>query len=180
MYFTPISFVDVWEFVPSLQQRVRFFPKTDGQRLWRIRWAKEEGGDTYVAAAETRRWPELRTFLARIGRLGGTSPPVEFGAISLEMLMPDTALSWSRPEPSEYGEAQLAVRTNPNAMMYAGNEAMHLLPGALTMVARGVHRSAVNLGFYPRIHLIVEFRRKADAVFEEIPIDTPTDEAERP
>lgn len=159
MHFTPLSFVDTWELLPSLHRRIGMFPRTGNHRVWHIRRPKSEGSETYVAASESRKWPELKAFLARLQRLGGATP-IEFGSIAFELLMPDSIVPWQQSPMSEFGEAQLALRTNPQAMVYAGNESAHLLPGALTVINRAVMRSAVNFGAWPRIHLIVEFRVK--------------------
>jgi Aspartyl/Asparaginyl beta-hydroxylase len=157
MYFTTLDFVDTWEFLPSLHKRIGMFPAGIISTVYVRRQRSQDGG--FVSSPDTRKWPELKALLSKLHLLGGATP-VEFGSIAFELLMPDSTVPWCDVPDTGYAEAQLALRTNPQAIVYAGNEAAHLLPGAVTLISRAPKRAAVNFGAWPRIHLIVEFRLK--------------------
>lgn len=166
--FRALGFVDVWDLAPSLRDRLSLFrPGERGERVIPIRWpADESEGAKWVVSGACGRnwgkWPELQSTLNRIQRIGEQiAGKVERGRIFLEMLDPGAQLQW-RTESGPYYErflrAHLPIRTNPAAIMYAGMEFIHLPAGQLTLTVVRTPTSASNLGEWPRVHLVCDFR----------------------
>ena len=175
--FVPIAFLDTFELAASLRRRMGAFVLDPldmlGPRCLKVRGPRTGADDpdddlAFVAYKDAANWPELRATLGRISRIGeATIGGVEFGRVFLELLMPATRLPWDVLVEDRYSERfsrlHLPLRTNPAAIVYAGTEQMHLLPGQLTIVNQRAGVSAVNLGEWPRIHLVVDFKRKEHA-----------------
>ena len=169
IFFSQVAWVDPFELAASLRgTRMALFKGDDRRRLLHIRGPRPNAADAdddlaFVWAKEYARWAELKIVLGHIERFGAKAGGIEFGRIGFEMLMPGRVLPWQRDE-GAYAErfmrAHLPLRTNPSAMIAAGTEMMHLLPGALTVVAHRNYYSAVNHGEQPRVHLIVDFKRR--------------------
>lgn len=164
MFFTQLAFLDVFELACSLRPRLSLFSEADagGRRVMNIRW---RDGEKWLRLKEAAKWPELANTLARIEQIGtAIVGPVERGEVFFEMLDPGAALPWHEyigPHSDEYWRLHLAIRTNPGCMMYAGVEAVNLLPGQIVRVATSVMSSAVNMGEWPRVHLVADWRRAA-------------------
>jgi hypothetical protein len=158
--FTPVAFLETFDLVASLPPRMGLFREAaDGSHMLPLRGrGKEDRLGWYGAYVK---WPEMKNLLGHIKRIGDAQlGEVELGPVFLEMLGPGTALPWGPPTPGLFLRAHLALRTNPAALMFAGLERAHLLPGQLTAVDRGVWSSSVNWGEYARIHLVCDFRKK--------------------
>lgn len=177
--FTPIAFVDTFGLAASLPPRMGLFrPGEEEERVLPIRGFRKDSAPAdmdfiYYARTYTK-WVELKNMLGLLKRLAETRVgPVEFGCVWLEMLDPQTVMQWLQPQTGAYYEgfwrAHLPIRTNPAARMYSGTDAAHLLPGQLTIVNVRVPHSAINLGEWPRVHLVVDFRRKP-GVFKGEPL----------
>lgn len=173
--FTPIVFLDTFDLAASLRERMGFFkpvPDQLGVRAIHYRGLKqdtEEEDEQFTGYTVTARWVELANTVKRIKRIGDQfvgGEGIEFGRIFLEMLDPETALPWrvnSAPYFQHFARAHLPLRTNPAARQFVGTESAHLLPGQLTVVNMRGLSSALNLGEDPRVHLVLDFRRKAEA-----------------
>lgn len=166
MNFLPIAFVDTFDLVASLPQRLGEFKGDGGRRVLLLRGqrkgAKPEADDAFVDAAVMRRWPELTNVLERIRLIGAQTGGIELGRIQMEMLFPGCALPWTKDVGAyaqRYERAHLALRVNPGCMLFAGAESLGPLPGNLTVANRRVLNSAINVGESPRVHLVVDFRR---------------------
>jgi hypothetical protein len=162
MNFAFLAFVDVFDFAASLRPRLGLLK---GGRLV-IRGPRKDAADpdddlAFVMAKEAARWPELKTTLSHVERLGDKAGGVDFGRIHLEMLMPGQTLPWSH-ETTPYAEmfqrAHLALRTNPGAALFSGNEAWHVPTGHVVAINRRAPCSAINMGEHSRIHLIIDFK----------------------
>lgn len=167
--FTWVAYLDTWELACSLRPRMNLFREgaEPGTRILRVRFADnpEDEALHFKHHKEFARWTELRTTASRIQRLADATPygPTERGDIFCEMLEPGATLDWQPlvgPYHMRHARLHLPLRTNPRAMMYAGPEALHMLPGSLHVVSAGVPLSAVNLGEWQRIHLVVDLRKK--------------------
>lgn len=160
--FTQIAFLDPYELACSLRPRLALFGEADenGRRSMPIRWQGDEG--RWLRPKEVAKWPELNNTLSRIEQIGMTIVgPVERGRISFEMLDPGAALPWRRetdPYFAEYWRVHMAIRTNPGCILYAGAESVNLWPGQIVRVGQSTPQSAQNLGDWPRIHLVADFR----------------------
>src|SRR5712691_7616392 len=175
MHFTPITFLDVHELAASLRERAGLFKQSpdSGLRLILHRGFKkdtDEAEEMFTGYAVTTKWVELRNVVSRLKRIGDEllgPPGIEWGCIYLEMLDPGAMLSWRPGRTGPYAErfvrAHLPLRTNPGAMLYRGVEGVHLPQGQLAIVSSQVPQSAINLGEWPRVHLIIDFRRKTNA-----------------
>lgn len=151
-----IAFIDTFDLAASLVPRIGEFDHET--RLLELR------------GAPLSRWPEAKRVLSTIKRGGKALWPegVAFGRVFFEMLDPGSVQQWQQGcYDAAYAEAHLrlmlAVRTNPAAMLFVGTQAHHLLPGHLAAVPLTLYRSAVNFGEIPRIHLVADVRREADA-----------------
>lgn len=176
MNFVFVAFIDTFELAASLRTRLGLFPEGGERRVLLLRGPRKDALDPdddigFVPARVVARWPEMGNMIERVRRVGsavmeraGSSPAtLEFGRIYLELLMPGAQLAWPA-ETSAYAErfsrAHLPLRTNPGCLVVAGVEAWQPLPGNLTAVARRVPLYAINCGEQPRVHLIVDFRKK--------------------
>jgi hypothetical protein len=170
--FTPVCWLDTWKLACSLEARWGLFdaetpglPKTIMLRAPR-KGADPEDGAAYVRTREFSRWEECRNVVERIRRIAvATVGEIEFGRIFLELLPAGAVLPWERASggyAEKFLRAHLALRSNPQAIMLSGIEGACLLPGNLTIVSRAMPCSAINLGQAPRVHLVADWRRKAD------------------
>jgi hypothetical protein len=110
------------------------------------------------------KWVELKNFLGRLKREAEkVAGPIDLGHVWLEMLDPGATLPWTT-ESGAYIErhtrVHLALRTNPAATMVSGSEAFSPAPGWVTAVNVRVPCTAVNMGQHPRVHLVLDWRRK--------------------
>ena len=174
-HFTPIVFVDIFDLAASLRERMGLFkPDRVGEHILPIRGNRKDtdpAEDNFVGYANVAKWVELKNALSRIKRLGDERlGEVEVGRIFLEMIAPTLNPGPWRREIDPYFERftrlHLPIRTNPAAMMLAwtGSEApevAHLRPGHLTIINVRVPHTSINLGEWPRIHLVIDFRKKA-------------------
>lgn len=159
-----LGFVDTFALVASLPVRIGLFGKGDGLRTVIVRGPKPgtELEDENFAFFKRAYWPEMKIMLDRLKRLGGPDG-IELGLVSLEMLDPGVALPWDRESGAyaeRYTRAHLALRTNPGALFYCGPEMIHMQPGWVNAINRLAPCSQTNFGEHPRIHLVVDFRRK--------------------
>ncbi len=116
----------------------------------------EPDDEDFVFLASTMgKWVELKNFLGRLKREAEkVVGSIDLGRIHLEMLDPGATLAWateSGPYIERYTRVHLALRTNPGALMVSGNEAASPAPGWHT---------AINVGQHPRVHLVMDFRKK--------------------
>ncbi len=165
--FVPVAFLDTFDLVASLRERMDRFRSTGEAGLTELRVREESSieGKGHVWYKPYAEWPELKATIQTLRGLGDRlagAAGIELGRVFLEMLDPGTTLPWTTEE-SEFVRVEMALRTNPGARLFVGTESTHLLPGQLTIVATGVPRCAVNLGEWPRVHLVVEFRRRETA-----------------
>lgn len=162
--FAVLGFVDSFALAGSLRSRMGMFP-TGTPRVLPIRGQRngtEMADEDFVDRAET--WPELRNMVKLLTRqatrLVGA---VDLGCISMEMLDPGAATAWAS-ESGAYAErwtrAHLALRTNPGAWFYCGGEAAHMQVGFINAVNMLALASQVNFGEFPRVHLVIDFRKK--------------------
>ena len=160
--FTPIAFIDTFDLVASLPPHLGLFIQVaEGRRILLLRWSRKDTDDAFAWHKTYSRWIEAKNMLGQLKRIGDAHlGSFEFGRVFLEMLTPGATLPWRTPEETDFLRAHLPLRTNPQARMYAGTETVHLLPGQLTIVSGGP-QCAINLGSWPRVHLVCDFRKKA-------------------
>lgn len=172
MNFTAIAHLDVHELAASLREKAGLFkpdPEQPGIRIVHHRGFKkgsDEADEMFTGYTATAKWVELANMVKRIRRLGAEE--AEFGRIFLEMLNPGAMLPWAPAETSPYFarflRAHLPLRTSPAAVVYSGAESASLGHGWFTVVNMRVPHCAVNLGEFPRVHLVCDFRRKVAEV----------------
>lgn len=172
MNFTLISFLDTYDLACSLRPRAGMFGGS-GVRTLHLRGPKKGAEDPddesdYGRSREAARWPEFKTLIGRIERLGEQifsnygGGHVEFGRIFLEWLDVGATVPWRKLEGDyfeRFNRLHLALRTNPGCMLYSGVEAIQLPPGQMARMNVMVPHSAVNLGASPRVHLVLDVRR---------------------
>ncbi len=165
--FTPIAFLDTFELAASLRQQIGLFDHETPRILPVIQPRKgaEEEDEDFVMAAGAAKWVAMKNFLGRLKRKGeAIYGPVDLGRVYLEMLDPGVKLPWSEGLTGSYIERysrfHLALRTSPAAIMLAGPEIGSPAMGWLTMVNVRVPSTAANFGEAPRVHLVVDVRKK--------------------
>lgn len=131
----------------------------------RPRRGTEEIDENFARNAETAKWVQLKNAVARLKRAGeAIFGPIDLGHVYLAMLDPGSRLPWTDGMAGAYAERHtrlvLALRSNPAALTISGSEAFSLAPGWLTVVNARVPQAAINLGEWPRVHLVVDFRKK--------------------
>ena len=169
MNFRVLVFVDTWELGCSLHDRMNLFrPVEGGESILPIRWPLDDEAAEPLSWRRTARWQkwvELRNVISRIHRAGEAmiGHPLDLGRIFFELLPSGKVMPW-RTEAGSYYENYLrvhvALRTNPAALMYAGTDAHHSMIGALCLVNAQAPSCAVNFGESPRVHLVIDFRKK--------------------
>lgn len=163
---TLITWLDPFELAASLPPRMGLFKpaETEGVRVLPVR-SQGEGGK-WVGHASTQKWVELANMRSRLKRLGDALlGEVEFGLIFLEMLDPGAVVPWQPcPGEPEWSRLHLVLRTNPGAALLSaepdGVQTASPAPGQVVGVNGRWWLSAVNLGSAPRVHLVVDLRRK--------------------
>ena len=146
--FVPLAELDVWPLSASLRNRMNLF--------------SEEGALTIVGddATDLEKWPNLRNVLSRIGRI---DQDFEIARGMLDLLHPGAARDWDRPTfQAGLSTLHLPIVSNMGCMNYAGTESLRLIPGVLYLTNNAVMCSEVNFGQTPRIHLVLEVRKRAE------------------
>lgn len=109
-------------------------------------------------------WPSARNVLAKIAeshrRRAGLEPV--FGKAMVVSLKAGGHVDWHVDE-GAYAEAHdrfhVCLIPSAGAMMYSGGLGLTLPVGQLTWINNRVLHSAINVGFNPRVHLIVDVRK---------------------
>lgn len=165
--FTPIVFLDIFELAGSLRQQIGLFDHSEPRIMPVIQPRKgtEDEDEDFVMTAAAAKWVACKNFLGRLKRKGETIfGPIDLGRVYLEMLDPGVKLPWSEPLTGGYIERytrlHLALRTNPQAFMLAGTEWASPAMGWLTGVNVRVPSMAANFGEWPRVHLVIDVRKK--------------------
>jgi hypothetical protein len=171
--FAPVTYLDPFEVAASLRTRWGSFRRReDGMSLLPVRGAPEnaddpddEAGFGFYKRAGVRsgKWPEMKTLLDRIERLGEGQ---EFGRVWLELYPAGYRGRWELDD-SAYGtrfsRAYLALRWNPQATLFAGTEWQVLTPGWVTLVNHRAPRSALNGGEWDAVALVIDGRKREAA-----------------
>ncbi len=174
MNFLTVGFIDPFELSASLPRRMGLFK--DGVLMVRGPRAGADDPDDDVAykqLLDVNKWPELKSMLAKIKRIGDSQGGIEFGRIYLELLQPykppvDFCALWMPPGDGyaeRFNRLWMPLRTNPSVMHYSGIESAHLQHGVVTWINRRTPTSAINLGETVAVFLIVDTKiaRKPDA-----------------
>jgi hypothetical protein len=150
--FIELAFLDVWSLSASLRSRMNLLMAspllvhtTDG-------WVEEH----------TEKWPQLRNVVSRVTRLPAAKE-YELGLVTVELLSPGEATAWEMRAPWPLQLLHLPIVTNPAAMVFSGPQGWHIKHGVLTWVNNAVLCSEVNFGEFPRIHLVLEVRKKEES-----------------
>jgi hypothetical protein len=159
---TLCGFLDCFDLVASLRDKANLFkPVEAGEHVFPIRW---DDGGTWKRTRLWQKWAELRNVVSRIQRRGSeVVGPLDLGRIFFEMVPAGVTLPW-RSEGGGYWDhhmrLHLPLRTNPAAFLHFATEMHHLLPGTLHIVNVTAQHAATNAGEWPRVHLVVDLRRK--------------------
>lgn len=173
MNFAAVTYLDPFELAASLRTRWgQFRRQEDGLSILPVRGAPptaddpdDETGFGYFKQAGVRsgRWPELKTMLDRLERLGEGQ---EFGRIWLELL----PAGYRGFEPTldsgysaRFSRAYLALRWNPEAVLLSGRETQTLQPGWVTLVNHRTVFGRINLGEWNAVALVIDGRKKEGA-----------------
>ena len=106
------------------------------------------------------KWGSMRTFLAKCRRLAeGTQ--YELNHARIEQLQPGAVHHWGRLE-DDLILVHVALVTNPGAILFHGNQSLHLPVGAAVAYGVRVWNSAINVGDRGRIHLVLELERREE------------------
>ena len=168
---TLVGFLDAFDLAGSLRQHTNLFkPAEGGEQILPIRW---DDGEVWKRTKLWAKWVELRNVVSRIQRRGSEMiGPLDLGRIFFEMVPAGVVLPW-RAESGAYWENHLRLhmplRTNPAAFLHFATEMHHLMLGTLHLVNVGAEHCAVNRGEWPRVHLVVDVRRKEQVEVGETP-----------
>lgn len=107
------------------------------------------------------RWPEMKRLLTHTASTIGKAKGL--GKVMLVELPPLSGIDWHVDE-GPYAEAHdryhLAIETNPEASLYSGSAAAHVVPGELVWFRTDALHSAANASpSERRLHLIVDVRK---------------------
>ena len=169
--FTPIVFFDTLALASSLERQAAMFDHGTPRLLSvvRPRRGTDEADEDFTWNPAAAKWVQLKNAIARLKRAGETIfGQLDLGHVYLEMLDAGARTPWAEPLTGSYAERYtrlvLALRTNPATLIVAGAEAFSPAPGWLTAVNARVPQCAINLGEWPRVHLVVDFRKKEEKV----------------
>jgi hypothetical protein len=165
--FTPLVFVDTFALTASLERQSGLFDHGTPRILSvvRPRRGTEEADEDFTWNPAAAKWVQLKNAIGRLKRKGeDLFGPIDLGHVYLEMLDAGARTEWEDGLTGPYAERHtrlvLPLRTNPGALMVAGNEAFSPAMGWLTAVNARVPHCAINLGEWPRVHLVVDFRKR--------------------
>lgn len=162
-----LAYLDTFELAASLPRRMG--PFKDGALPIRGPRAGADDPDddvAYVAhmtPTQMNKWPELKSAIARIKRIGDQAGGVEFGRIFLELMPAGIARPWEPPATGyfeRFNRLAVALRTNPGVVHYSGVESLHLAHGVVTWINQRAWRSAINIGETSAILLVVDTKVK--------------------
>jgi hypothetical protein len=170
--FLPLLFVDHIDLAGSLRRHEGLYDH-ETPRILPIRYPRrgtDREDENFVSGprdGEIAKWVAMTSFLGRLKReaekLVG---PIDLGCVFLEMLDPGAAIATEAESGAyieRYTRVHVALRTNPATLMVSGAEASSPAPGWVTAVNVRVPCYAVNMGQHPRVHLVVDFKKKEPA-----------------
>lgn len=109
------------------------------------------------------KWSSLKAVLGKIQRAVDADV---LGKALIVSLKPGGVVDWHTDDGEyfdKYLRFHLALVTNPFSLLYSGGEQRWVMQGELCWLNNRAKHSAVNMGSTPRIHLIVDVKKK-DAV----------------
>lgn len=113
-----------------------------------------------VMSARLDKWASMRVFLAKCRRMAeGTQH--ELISATIEQLQPGEVTIWTK-DPRELIYVEVAIVTNPGALLFHGNQAMHLPVGSAVAYGSKIWSSAINVGDRGRIHLVLELEKRRE------------------
>lgn len=181
MTITPAGFIDPYELAATLRQRAELFPRTGDIRVLPIRGPGRNGDpDDDAAFVWTRgreKWPALTAVLNQFERSASVSGEIEWGRIYFEQLMSGAIIPWTKDDTayaSRFFRTHLALRSNPLTRVYCGVASMLMIVGDVNVLGQRLPTSAINLGETPRVHLVIDFRRKDEYLDIRDPAQTST------
>ena len=159
-----LAFIDPHELIASLPRRVGLFKNG----LLPIRGPRAGADDpdddaAFRQLAKIDGWPELKSAIAKLKRIGDQTGGIEFGRIYLEILPPGAARPWEPPRSGYYerfNRLTVALRTNPGVAHFSGTESAHLAHGVVTWINQRTWTSDINIGETQAVVLVVDSRRK--------------------
>lgn len=169
--FVTLAYLDVFDLAASLRTRWgQFRRQEDGRLLLPIRGEPPNGdpedeskfGWYRQSGVRSGKWPELKALLDRVEREGG----IEFGRIRVEMMQPGYLGSFEIDHSGyagRIGRTILALRWNPQALLYCGGEVNCPQPGMVTLISHRLPCTGINMGEWGAIALVVDSRKKEKA-----------------
>lgn len=167
--FVPLLFVDHIDLAGSLRRYEGLYDHGT-PRILPIRFPRkgtEPEDEDFVSGprdSAIAKWVELKNFLGRLKREAEKlTGPIDLGLVFLDMLDPGATLPWTTESGvyiERFTRVHLALRTNPATLMVSGCETASPALGWVTAVNVRVPCTAINLGQHPRVHLVVDFKKK--------------------
>lgn len=157
----PLTFIDVSSFTAFFLVKHRKHMQDGVLRLRDV----EPEGDSVIDLPLLEDWPSARAVLLKI-RNGAAAvfkeAVPELGRAWIETLPPESGTPWA-VEGGDYANEHVRLRIcmvpAPDAYSFSGTASAILGPGVVNLVEHRVLCSEVNLGSYPRTHLVVDVRR---------------------
>lgn len=113
-----------------------------------------------VMSARLDKWGSMRVFLAKCRRMA-EGAQWELYSATIAQLQPGDPIGWWNTA-SERLMVEIALVTNPGAMLFHGNQTMHLPVGSAVAYGTKVWNSAINVGDRGRIHLVLELEKRRE------------------
>lgn len=169
MTFRAIAFLDTMALSVLLYRERSLFDKDGEGSLRNLEvWSR----------LKLKEWKVAKSVVARaLDAIGGGGPRPDLAGVSMQKLLPQGFVPWSRNVAWASLRFHLPIVTNPACQMFSGPYTAHLPVGQLTFVATDILHSEINLGDTPRWHLVIDVKKPEPDLPDAGPGD-PGDEPE--
>ena len=166
--FIPLLFVDHIDLAGSLRRHEGLYDQGT-PRILQVREPRkgtgpDEGDFVWCQTVREKKWVQMTNFLGRLKREAeAILGPIDLGWVFLEMLDPGAAIAMPAMTGSyfeRHTRVVMALRTNPATLMVSGVETASPAPGWVTAVNERGPGYMANMGQHPRVHLVVDFKKK--------------------
>lgn len=176
--FTPVGFIEPFELISSLKERMGLFQGASGLRTLHLRAPLKAEPDEYVDTRDFARWHEAQAILERVSEvaLQQFKTELEFARVYLEMLDAAAGISprrGSAPYAVRHVRLILGLRCNPSSYLWCPPEQRVLTPGEVVVTSPALWHGALNMGEYSRINMVLDVRQPQAEAF---PNPVPTQE----
>jgi len=182
--FTPVGFIEPFELISSLKERMGLFQGTGGLRTLHLRAPRKAEPDEYGDTRDFARWREAQAVLERVEETARSQfkEELEFARVYLEMLDAAAGVAPRRVSPpyaARHLRLIVGVRSNPSAYLWCPPEQRVLTPGEVILTSPALWHGAINMGDYSRINLVIDVALPQSSSFAGLPKLEEVADAER-